>query len=420
MESGVSGVAADDHEGQLRELEQGAASGMLKRTEFLKRAAVLGVGGIGAANLFANTASAGTTVSARPQRSFNADRVGRINWSAALKNKTIAIPTYTFSDENQQTLNQAIVDAAKAAGLNWKILQTDTQASAQTAQTAMDAYIARGVDAIILDVVPARFVSAQIDKAHKHKPRIPVFGIFSFSPLTLDVEYAGVLASDAVYLTEYMFIDQRIRHGAGPKDIKKIGILDTVVDVTAPRRAVIDGYIGSPSYKDFKVVGSVNDVDPANVTTSATRAVQALLTAHPDITAIWTNYPPLGIPAAQAVEQAGKQAQVKVYSHVAQSSGIKAVLSGKSAMVATSWVDLIYTSWGMVDSILAYFAGKPYTQTHQWTSPVPTTAIDVARRNSPDIVKVNSGGNEIVNWVFQGGAWKADFLARWKKQYNVG
>lgn len=417
MASDENSVQSDDFEGQLRELEDGAAKGTLKRNDFLKRAAVLGVGGIGAVNLFAATASAGTTRTGRRQRSFEAKSSTRINWPTALKNKTIAIPTYTYSDENQLTLNQAIIDASKAVGLNWKFLQTDTQASAQKAQSAMDAYISRGVDAIILDVVPARTVPEQIDKAHKHKPRIPVFGIFAFSPLALDVEYAGVLASDCVYLTEYMFIDQRIRHGATAK--KKIGILDTVVDVTAPRRAVIDGYLGSPSYKDFELVGKVDNVDPANVTTSTTRAVQSLLTANKDINAIWTNYPPMGIPAAQAVAQAGKQKDVKVYSHVAQSAGIKAVLSGQSALVATSWVDLLYTSWGVVDSILAYFAGKPYTRTHQWTTPVPTTAIDVSLRNSPEIVKVNSGGHQIDNWVFQGGAWKSTYINRWKKQYRL-
>jgi ribose transport system substrate-binding protein len=394
----------------------------LTRKAFFARGGALGLGGAAAASLLAacgggqahaqagSTTSGGGTTSAGTSTSAPSNLSGS---AAKLRNKTIGVAVFTFADQNQQTLATALQDVSNKAGLNWTFKATDTQASQQQAQAAVSAFVTEKVDAIIDMVIVTSMIEAQLAQAKAAK--IPVFGFYTFSYLDPNIvlDYAGVLAADAVYNTEYMFRDAQIRNPG--KQTINLAILDTTLPVTQPRRGVINGLL--PQFPNFRLAQAVNDVSLTSTASSTTQAVNDILTAHPDLNTIWTNYPPMAIYAAQAVAQAGKTDQVKVYGHVA---GIDLVLSGQSPLVSTSWVDLVYTAWGLVDLMLKYFTGQAVDRLASWTSPVPATDIDATLKGSPEIVKVSSGGAKVTNWLFGGGSYRDAFLAKWRQQYGLG
>lgn len=383
------------------------ARGALSRRGFLSRTSSIGIG-----------ATAGTTILTA--------LLGRVPKAAAMtgtpdtsriidkyKNLTVGVPVYAFGDENEILLAAQLEAAAKAANLNWKFKIQDTQADTGKAAQVMDSFITQGANLIIDIVVPPRLVAAQMARAKEKN--IPVFGIYTFGLADPDVvvDFGGLTAVEATYLINFMIFDQRIRH-PGRKKIK-LGVIDSQLDVIRPRRGALDGMLGLPINQDFEIVQIVPDVDPANTVQVATQATQAILTKNPDVDCIWTNWPPSGVPVGTAVDSAGKAGTCKVYGNVAQSSGIELVRGGKSALVATSWVDLVYVSWGCIDLALSYLAGrKPSRLALLTTHPVPMTAIDQVEANSPNVQQVDVlGGKQITTWMGDAGAYRERFVSKW-------
>ena len=174
---------------------------------------------------------------ARVSRSSAADAI-----APKYKNKTIGVPMFQVADQNEVLLVEQFKQISRAAGLNWKWLAADAQGNQQKAQQIVDSYVTRGVDGMFLLVIPTRWVPAQLASARRKK--IPVIGMNNFAPLSpgLTFEYGPVLGSDAVFLAEYLVLDQIRRHGNKQKI--KIGALNVPVDVVQDRVAVFQGIVG--------------------------------------------------------------------------------------------------------------------------------------------------------------------------------
>ena len=403
------------HRRELEELAGQVAKGSVSRRAFLNRAGAVGVGAVGAGAVLAACGGGTKSSSAASTTSF-ANSVpssgGAI--AAKYKNKTIGMPVYSYADENQITLASAAQQATDAAGLNWKWLIQDTQTNPQTGAQVMGTYISRKVDAVVDMVIPASFIAA--DVAQAKAGNIPVFGVytFAFTNPGFQLDYGGIVAVDAAFISSYMLFNEQIRL-AGKKEIK-LGVLDTQLDVIAPRRQVMEGLrSGQPVFKEVAVA----NVDAADVVGGATKGVQALLSQHPDLDTIWVSYSPVGVPAAAAVQQAGNT-HTKVYAHAVGSAGLSMIASQQTPLLASSWLDLVYTSWGLVDVMLQYFKnGKVDRFAAFSTNVVPIIAMDQAEANSSNVKKVQLiTGKSIPNWLFQGGAYRQTFIDKWKEQYS--
>lgn len=410
--------------GEAGDLSALGMSHALSRAQFLKRAGVVGAG-VSAASFVAacggsssSKAKASTTTSSSSGvPASGSSGVKASTTGSALKNKKIGIPAYSLADQNETILISAMETASKEAGLGWTFHVTDTNANQSTAQSAVEAYITQGVDAIMLMVVPAAFVEAQLAMAKAKN--IPVFGNYTFAPndpnITLD--YSAPLQEDEVPLSLYLLNDQTRRHGASSPI--NVAILDVNLDVVAVRRPIFDAISRGAQWKNVKVVAIDANVDTANPVTGATSATRALLTAHPEINCFWVNYPPQALPCAEAVAQAGKSGSVQVYGHIVQSAGLEAILSGTSPLVAASWLDLQYNGWGLIDAMLSHFGGVPLSRLAYLTNGIPTTAVDKTLRGSAAIQKIAAGSTDVVNWVFNGGAYTQSFLSNWHTVYGV-
>ena len=398
---------------ELEHLAGRVAKGGCSRRDFMTRAGTLGIGATAASTILTALVANAPKAMAAPG---NVD-IGKI--ADKYKHLTIGVPVYAFADENQITIANQMEAAAKAAGLEWKFLVQDVAGSVTTAGQVFDSFISRGVDVIIDIVIPPRLVAAQMAKAKDKK--IPVFGIYTFGTNYPDMvlDYGGVTSVESSFVSSYMLFDQRIRH-PGKKKIK-LGIIDSQLDVIKPRRGALDGLLGLAINSDFEVVQIIPDVDPANTVQVATQVTQAILTKNPDVDCLWVSWSPAPVPVAAAVEQAGKGETCKVYGLVAQSAGLQLIKEGKSPLVATSWVDLVWVGWGCIDLVLKHLSGRAVDRLALLTTnAVPCVCIDQAEANSPNIQMVDVlGGKQIPTWIFAQGSYRDRFVASWNEMYSA-
>jgi ABC-type sugar transport system substrate-binding protein len=371
----------------------------MRRADLLARAGAVGLGASIASTLFAANALAAS---------------GGREIAPKFKNKTIGVPLLQVADQNELVILQAFKDATDQAGLNWKWIADDCQGNQQKSQQVTASYISRGVDGLALMVIPERWIPAQLADAKKKK--IPVIGLYTFAWLapTIAIDYGALLGPDAALLALYLFNEQRNRK---PNQKKyKIGVLNASLDVVQARVGALEGLVATTP--DFEIAGRVDNIDVANISSSTVKAALALLQKNPDLDVLWSSYPPMGVPAASAVSQAGKQGKVQVYAHVAGDAGLDALKDPKSPMQAMSWADLVWNGYAVVDYFLELFAGRPVPRFGSWTNAIPMAVIDKTTV-SKDTQLYKVQGKNVRQWMFQRGAYRASYVAKWKAKYGA-
>ena len=324
------------------------------------------------------------------------------------KNKTIGVVFLTLLDENEVSIQTWLEQAAKDANLNWTFVTVDAKGDQGQAQTAMSSFITRKVDAIVVVVVPAIYIQAQLEQAKQ--ANIPVVGNLMFAPFdeNVAVDYGPLLDHDTLLLTHYLMADQKRRRGSAKV---KIGMLDaTVSDALVPGRTVFEALIGLDD--QFEIVAQDLAVSGTDTVADSTRRAQGMIQANPDINAIFCNYPPIAVPAASGVQQLDKT-DIQVYGRIAQSAGVEAVRSGSSPLVATSWVDWPYQSYTIIEQILTVLKGDTPNRLLSETRPVPDVVFD-----SSNVDSEVPPGSKAANWMFAGGAYRPQFIARWNESFQ--
>lgn len=323
------------------------------------------------------------------------------------KNKTIGVVFLTLLDENEVSIQKWLDQAAKDAGLDWNFIAVDAKNDQTQAQTAMSSFITRKVDAIVVVVVPAIFINAQLEQAKK--AGIPVIGNLMFAQFdpAIAVDYGPLLDHDALLLTHYMMSDQKKRRG--DKTIK-VGILDAPVsDALEPGRKVFETLVGLDP--QFEIVARDYAVSGTDTVGDSTKRAKGMVQANADINAIFCNYPPIAVPAASGIDQAGKK-DIQVYGRIAQSAGVEAVRSGNSPLVATSWVDWPYQSYSIIEQVLMVLKGEELNRLLSYTRPVPDVIFDASNVDAQV-----PQGSKAADWMFAGGAYRSQFLTRWNEVF---
>ena len=321
------------------------------------------------------------------------------------RNKTIGVVHLTNADENEATLVTALKEAAKAADLSWTFKEADSQGDAAKSQQAVSAFVNQKVDAILLMVVSARDVQPQLEAAKK--AGIPVFAQWSFSELDplLVQDYTPLPAADASALAGYMFSQLYLEKPTG--DIN-IALVNSDADIFGPRNAAVRGL--AKLYPRVKIVDSAN-IDFTDVAGSTTKITDGFMSKHSDLDAIWTIYPVSGPAAAQAVLAAHKD--IKVYTHVAQSTGIKALADEKNPLQAMPWLDFDWESYYTVQGMLDHFAGKKVDRLESYQNVAPFKLFTKATAGELDGTGVAAG----IGWTQLGGVWKQPLVDSWGSRF---
>ena len=232
-------------------------------------------------------------------------------------------PTFALIQINQQALfftqmNAGAQQAADAAGVDLVIFNANNDPVAQN--NAIETYIQQGVKGFIVVAIDSNGIMPAVVAADA--AGIPVVAVDAVLPadgpqkaqIGVDNEGAGKLIGE--HFLKVMAADMG---GAA-----KLGIV-----------GALNSTIQNIRQKGFEDVVSANSgvtmagvVDGRNVQDSALAAAENLITANPDLSAIYATGEPALLGAVAAIESQGKQGQVKLVGWDLTASAIKGIDAG--------------------------------------------------------------------------------------------
>ena len=232
-------------------------------------------------------------------------------------------PTFALIQINQQALfftqmNAGAQKAADAAGVDLVIFNANNDPVAQN--NAIETYIQQGVKGIIVVAIDSNGIMPAVVAADA--AGIPVVAVDAVLPadgpqkaqIGVDNEGAGKLIGE--HFLKVMAADM-----GGTAKLGIVGALNSTIQ--------------NIRQKGFEDVVSANTgvtmagvVDGRNVQDSALAAAENLITANPDLSAIYATGEPALLGAVAAIESQGKQGQVKLVGWDLTASAIKGIDEG--------------------------------------------------------------------------------------------
>jgi len=241
--------------------------------------------------------------------------------ASAAEADTVALVTI-----NQQALffnqiNDGAQAAADKAGVKLVIFNANNQAAAQN--SAIEDYITQKVDGIVLVAIDVNGVKPAITAAKK--AGIPVVAIDARIPdgdnaAFIGVDNTGAGAEIGKYFTDYV---KKSMGGSA-----KVGIVGALNSFIQNQR--LDGFKGAAKADG---VTFLDTVDGQNVQDIALTASENLMTANPDMTAIYATGEPQLVGAISAVTSQNMTGKVKVFGWDLTAQAIKGIDEGWIAAV---------------------------------------------------------------------------------------
>ena len=233
---------------------------------------------------------------------------------AAAQDKTFALVQI-----NQQALffnqmNEGAQAAADAAGVNLVIFNANNDPAAQN--SAIETYIQQGVDGLAVVAIDVNGIMPAVEQAAA--AGIPVVAIDAILPED-GPQMAQIGVDNAAAGAELGAVFNEWAKAAGGAKLGIVGALNSFIQNVRK-----DGFEGAIS-GDVTVVGTV---DGQNVQDIALAAAENLMTANPDMTAIYATGEPALLGAIAAVESQGRQADVKVFGWDLTASAIAGIDAG--------------------------------------------------------------------------------------------
>ncbi|RYH08026.1 substrate-binding domain-containing protein [Tropicimonas sp. IMCC6043] len=210
--------------------------------------------------------------------------------------------TFALVQINQQALffnemNRGAEEAAAAAGVNLVIFNANNDSAAQN--SAIETYIQEGVDGLAVVAIDVNGIMPAVEQAAA--AGIPVVAIDAILPdgpqaAQIGVDNAKAGADLAAYFNENM---------EGEAKLGIVGALNSYIQNVRK-----DGFEGA---LDAGKVTVADTVDGQNIQDVALGAAENLITANPDLNALYATGEPALMGAVAAVVSQGKQADVAIY-----------------------------------------------------------------------------------------------------------
>lgn len=228
--------------------------------------------------------------------------VATMAWPAAAQDA----PTYALVQINQQALffnqmNEGAQAAADEAGADLLIFNANNDPAAQN--SAVETYIAEGVDGLVVVAIDVNGIMPAVQQAAD--AGIPVVAVDAILPEGPQRAQIGVDNAEAGAMIGEDFLAWAAERD-GPVRIGIVGALNSFIQNVRQ-----DGFEGAVEGADGVEVAGV--VDGRNVQDVALTAAENLITANPDLDAIYATGEPALLGAIAAVESQGKQDQVTLF-----------------------------------------------------------------------------------------------------------
>jgi ribose transport system substrate-binding protein len=264
--------------------------------------------------------------------------------------------TFALVQINQQALffnqmNEGAEAAAEAAGAELLIFNANNDPAAQN--SAIETYITEGVDGIIVVAIDVNGIMPAVIQADE--AGIPVVAVDAILPDGPQKAQIGVDNADAGAQIGQHFVDYVAASGGAAK-VGIVGALNSFIQNVRQ-----EGFEGALEGVDGIEVAGV--VDGQNVQDIALGAAENLMTANPDMTAIYATGEPALLGAVAAVESQGRQADVGVFGWDLTASAVagidagyvKAVVQQDPAGMGAAAVDALdtITGGGTVEPVIS-------------------------------------------------------------------
>ena len=227
--------------------------------------------------------------------------------------------TFALVQINQQALffnqmNEGAQQAADEAGAELVIFNANNDAAAQN--SAIETYVTEGVDGLIVVAIDVNGIMAAVEQADE--AGIPVVAVDAILPdegpqkAQVGVDNAQAGADMAEYVNEFA---EDIEGGL------KLGVVGALNSYIQNVRN--DGFV-----KALDEIEVVATVDGQNVQDVALSAAENLMTANPDMNAIYATGEPALLGAIAAVESQGRQEDVTVFGWDLTAQAIDGIEAG--------------------------------------------------------------------------------------------
>lgn len=259
----------------------------------------------------------------------NSFKTALLSASAALcmMANAAAADTFALVQINQQALffnqmNSGAEEAAAASGDELVIFNANNDPAAQN--SAIETYIQQGVAGIIVVAIDVNGIMPAVQQAVD--AGIPVVAVDAVLPEGPQSAQVGVDNASAGASMGKFFLDYVASDMGGKAKIGIVGALNSAIQNI--RQA---GFVDTISGADGVTEAGV--VDGQNVQDIALTAAENLITANPDLTAIYATGEPALLGAVAAVESQGKQDSIKVFGWDLTAQAVKGIDQGYVAAV---------------------------------------------------------------------------------------
>lgn len=215
-------------------------------------------------------------------------------------------PIYGLVQINQQALffnqmNEGAQDAAEEAGAELAIFNANNDPAAQN--SAVETYIADGVDGLIVVAIDVNGIMPAVEQAAE--AGIPVVAVDAILPEGPQVAQVGVDNADAGREIGEELVKWASEQ-EGTVQLGIVGALNSAIQIVRQ-----DGF--ESAIEGSETIETVGVVDGQNVQDVALTAAENLITANPELDAIYATGEPALLGAIAAVESQGKQDQVTIF-----------------------------------------------------------------------------------------------------------
>lgn len=247
--------------------------------------------------------------------------------AACLMASSAYAETYAMVQINQQALffnqmNAGAQAAAEAAGDELVIFNANNDPSAQN--SAIETYIQQGVAGIIVVAIDVNGIMPAVQQAAD--AGIPVVAVDAVLPEGPQAAQVGVNNKSAGADMGAFFLDYLASDMDGAAKIGVVGALNSAIQNIRQ-----DGFVETISGAEGVVDAGV--VDGQNVQDLALTAAENMITANPDLTALYATGEPALLGAVAAVESQGKQSDVKIFGWDLTAQAIHGIDEGYVAAV---------------------------------------------------------------------------------------
>lgn len=230
--------------------------------------------------------------------------------------------TFALVQINQQALffnqmNEGASAAAKTRGDELVIFNANNDPAAQN--SAIETYIAQGVDGIIVVAIDVNGIMPAVQQAAEAD--IPVVAVDAVLPDGPQAAQVGVDNQEAGGMIGEYFVGYVQSDMGGSATLGIVGALNSAIQNIRQ-----DGFEAKIEGVDGISVAGI--VDGQNVQDIALAAAENLITANPDLDAIYATGEPALLGAIAAVESQGRQDDIRVFGWDLTAQAIRGIDQG--------------------------------------------------------------------------------------------